>query len=177
MISWLRRVHLLGCLILLVGLCTACQQDAPQPLELASLTQNGVQVSLLLVYDDQGQALLEATFTPEDADAHLYSKDLPLDGLDGLGRPTRLDLPAESTLQPRGDLQESAVAESLVVMPELPALPVYPAGPVTLRLPVTLPPGGAESAQVLITYMACTPRGCNKPVVNQAVDLGALPAP
>lgn len=171
------RAYLWVCLAWLAGLCAACQPAGPQPLELALQTQNGVQVALRLVYDDEGQALLEATFTPEEADAHLYSKDLPLEGLDGLGRPTRLDLPEGSPLQARGDLQESAAAESLVVSPDLPALPVYPAGPVTLRLPVTLPPEGADSAQVLISYMVCTPRGCNKPVVSQAVDLGALPAP
>ena len=161
-------------LVLLALFLAACRPAAPAalppPLALVEFNRNGATVTLVLEQDGQGGSVLAATFTPDEADGHLYSKDLPIEGVDGLGRPTLLELAPGTGIQPLGDLQDSAVAESVDVAPGLPALPVYPAGPVTLRLPVRLP-GQASAEQILITYMVCTPRGCYRPVVARAVDV------
>ena len=161
-------------LALLALLLAACRPAAPAalppPLALAEFNRNGATITLVLEQDGQGGSVLAATFTPDEADGHLYSKDLPIEGVDGLGRPTLLELAPGSALQTLGDLQASVVAESVEVASGLPALPVYPAGPVTLRLPVRLP-GQASAEQLLVTYMVCTPRGCYRPVVARAVDV------
>ena len=140
---------------------------------LAEFTESYVKVSIVLELGETGYAVLLATFTPTETDAHLYSMELPKEGIDGLGRPTLIELPDGARVQVAGELQESLPAEEDEVASDLPALPVYPAGPVTLRLPVQLPKGQGELVddQVLITYMACTPRGCHKPVFEKLVDV------
>jgi hypothetical protein len=140
--------------------------------QLANFSQYDVTVSLVLEQNADGYFLV-GTFTPADPDAHFYSKDLPPGGIDGIGRPTRLDLDATSLMVPRGALSESAAPETLSVNPDLPVLPVYPVGPVTLRLPVTLPPGDGEMVKdrVIISYMACTPKTCYRPVVGKIIEV------
>ena len=49
-----------------------------------------MRVDVRLERDAVRQAWLAAAFEPERADTHLYATDLPAQGLDGLGRPTRL---------------------------------------------------------------------------------------
>ena len=140
---------------------------------MAEFTESYVNVSISLERVDGGEALLSATFTPTEADDHLYSMELPKEGINGLGRPTLIELPAGSSLQPAGDLQESVSSIIDEVAADLPALPVYPAGAVTLSLPVMLPESDAEwvSDAVIITYMACTSNGCHKPVIGKLVEL------
>ncbi len=140
-----------------------------ESLPLAAFTENSVDVSLRLVRAPEGYFLLEATFTPP-ADSHLYSKDLPPTGVDGLGRPTLLELPATSKITALGALLESvpAVMQDF----ELMQLPVYPAGAVTLSLPIQLPPGeGWVDETVSITYMACNDKGCKPPVIGRIVPI------
>ena len=72
-------------------------------------------------------------------EAHLYSKDLPITGIDGVGRPTLLELSFESQIKPVGELIESAPSQEPETEPK--ALRVYPVGAVTLSLPIELPPG------------------------------------
>ena len=48
---------------------------------LASFTENGVTVAIALENDSSGQAWLVGTFTPVQEHFHLYSKDLPKDGI------------------------------------------------------------------------------------------------
>jgi thiol-disulfide isomerase/thioredoxin len=139
---------------------------------LATVTEHGVQVDLALDRDSTGRVWLSATFAPTEHDAHLYSKDLPADGINGLGRPTLLALVAPSALSATG----TAVANRPVELDRIDVLnltmPVYPAGPVTLRIPVDLPPAGAATrAVVSISYMACGPNGCLPPVEDKRVPI------
>ncbi|MFN3492710.1 MAG: hypothetical protein ACK40V_10875, partial [Anaerolineales bacterium] len=134
---------------------------------LTDFTENTVHVSIVLEKDTAGQFYISATFTPPDG-FHLYSKDIPLSGIDGLGRPTYISLPDTSQLKNTGELLES-------VKPQIPEfepyeLLVYPFGSVTLRLPVELP-AGKEWIQesVLVTFMACNEIGCKPPVVEKLV--------
>ena len=137
---------------------------------LASFTQNSVQVDIRLERGADQQAVLAATYTPLEDGFHVYSKDLPRQGVDGVGRPTLLELAPGSKIQARGVLSESAAPKSLNA--DNPVLMVYPAGPVTLRLPVTLPAGSAEvDDQVTVTYMTCNATECRPPVVAKAVTV------
>ncbi len=140
---------------------------------MAEFTENYVNVSITLESDDQGEALLLATFTPTEQDTHLYSMELPKEGINGLGRPTLIELPPGARMQPMGDLHESVASDIDESTLNLPALPVYPAGAVTLSLPVLLPETDAEwvSDAVIITYMACTSNSCHKPVIGKLVEV------
>lgn len=158
--------------LLILFLAAAC---APHPdpgpaaaYPLASFTENKVTVEIALEVDETGQAWLAAGFTPEES-YHLYSMTIPRDGVDGLGRPTLLELVPGSRLEAAGALTESVAA----AQDDGPAgLLVYPDGPVTLRLPVILPAGdGWFDEEVSVTYMACQGGLCYRPVVGKLVPV------
>jgi hypothetical protein len=100
----------------------------------------------------------------------LYSKDIPLNGVDGLGRPTLIEFPSNSAMRARGILIEDVKA--IVPAFEPKELLVYPDGTVTLSLPVELPPGNDWiDDQVSVTYMACSASLCKPPVVGKTVSI------
>lgn len=169
----LRLSLVIAVLLLVMAACHPSDENrAAQEMVLAEFTESYVNVSITLEHVEAGKAVLEATFTPTEPDAHLYSMQLPRDGIDGLGRPTLIELPFGEGMRMAGELQESQPSQEDSVASDLPSLPVYPAGPVTLSLAVTLPEGsGLVNDQVIITYMACTPRGCHKPVMSKLVDV------
>jgi len=151
-------------------LITACQPAQKAPLELARSTENSVEVTITLTRAEDGQVYLSATFTPVESKLHLYSKDIPKSGVDGLGRPALLELAPNSTLKASGQLKESAPAQSLQSGPQ--GLLVYPTGAVTLSLPVILPAGtNWLDDQVIVTYMACTEFNCRPPVEGKVIPI------
>lgn len=135
---------------------------------LAAFIENGVRVSLYLDRDWQSGLWLAGEFAPVSPDVHLYAAELPANGIQGLGRPTRLRV-GPGPIRVLGP----AVASRAVIpdrFEELDVtLPIYPAGPVTLRLPVSLQGGPGTTAQVYVSYMACGPGGCLRPVIDRAV--------
>jgi hypothetical protein len=138
-------------------------------MKLASFTEKYVAVAIYLEHTPDGTAILSATFTPSKGH-HLYSKDIPANGLMGLGRPTLLALTDGSQMTALGELIESVKAQEPDFEPK--DLLVYPAGPVTLRLPVELPPGNDWiDDEVKITYMACTAYQCKPPVEGKIVPV------
>lgn len=155
-------------LIVFAAACTPSPNLARgQSLALASSAENGVDVSISIERTSEGIFLLHATFTPPLGN-HLYSKGIPITGVDGLGRPTLLELPANSKMQALGSLSESVSAIQLDF--EYQILPIYPAGPVTLTLPISLPPGaGWVDDVVSVTYMACNDTGCKPPVLGKVI--------
>ena len=62
--------------------------------------------------------------------------------------------------QPTVDLHVAALESTF---------PVYPAGAVTLRLPVTLTARDSATAQLSVTYMACSERTCLAPVIDKRI--------
>jgi hypothetical protein len=155
--------------ILLSVASVSCAPAASKPLALASFTENYVSVAITLERGSAGNILLSATFTPPKGH-HLYSKDIPTNGLKGLGRPTRLELTAKSQMTALGELIESAPAQEPDFEPR--ELFVYPAGPVTLSLPVQLPPGNNwVDDEVEITYMACSAYQCKPPMEGKIVSV------
>lgn len=156
-------------MLLISAMTVACTGSQDNPIALTSFTENYVDVSLSLRQESDGSFILTATFIPPDG-YHLYSKDIPTAGIDGLGRPTLLELTASSQLQPAGALTES-------VRPQVPdfepkELLVYPPGAVTLYLPVELPTGDDWLEDELsVTYMACNASECKPPVVDKIVSV------
>ncbi len=92
---------------LLAGCGPAGRLQPGQRLDLASFSQNQVAVQIFLEVDASGGTWLAATFTPLEADAHLYALDLPRRGVDGVGRPTLLELPPDSPIRALGPLTAS----------------------------------------------------------------------
>jgi hypothetical protein len=157
-------------LLLPILLLTACQPARNSTLELARSTENSVEVIIALTRADDGQVLLSATFTPTGNGLHLYSKDIPRKGIEGLGRPALLELPAGSTITVNGGLIESASAQSPLSGPQ--DLRIYPAGAITLNLPIILPAGtNWLDEQVVVTYMACTEYSCRPPVEGKVIPI------
>lgn len=129
-------------------------------------SESGVNVAMHLSGD--GSKLL-TTFTPQRPGFHLYSIGLPADGIEGLGRPTRVEV--AGALRGRGPLIAESPVRMLPMQGADVPLPVYPDGPVTTELPVAMDAGGG--AKVLVSYAACSPQECLMPVSAHPVELTA----
>lgn len=160
-------------ILILLGIISC--QPAPilepgQTLALATSAENKVEVTIALTRDESGQFILSATYTPQLLNMHLYSREIPRNGVEGVGRPTLLELAEGSDLKANGELIESVTASQPPLDPG--ELLVYPAGPVTLSLPVLLPEGNNWiDDEVIITYMACDERGCRAPVEQKTIAI------
>jgi hypothetical protein len=147
----------------------SCTSASSERISLVSFIENYVEISIYLERNSEGKHFLSATFTPPQG-YHLYSKDIPPTGVDGVGRPTLLALTSNSALKATGGLIESVKAQTPDFEPK--ELLVYPAGTVTLKLPVELPPGNDWiEDEVKVTYMACSASLCKPPVVGKTVSL------
>ena len=160
-------------MLALIGL-TSCQPavvlQPGQTLQLATSAENKVEVSIALTRDEDGQFILSATFTPQLLNMHLYSKEIPRNGVEGVGRPTLLELAEGSAIKANGELTESVVSSQVPL--DSNGLLLYPAGPVTLSLPVLLPEGNDwVNDKVIVTYMACDDLGCRAPVQQKPISI------
>lgn len=131
-----------------------------------TFTDQGVSVAMRL--SDDG-ARLVTTFTPQRPGFHLYSVGLPADGIQGLGRPTRVEV--AGALRSRGPLIAEAPVKMLPMEGTDLTFPVYPDGPVTTDLPVAVDEHG--DAKVLVSYAACSPQECLMPVTGHPVEIPA----
>lgn len=143
-----------------------------QPRLLTSFTQNGVQVNLSLEKDTTGQMSVAATYRPVSAGYHLYSKDLPRTGIDGVGRPSLLEISGDG-IQSTGALLESVSPINLNATWSQVPVPVYPEGPVTLRLPIKFLVNSASpiAANLSLTYETCSATTCFPPVVGKTIPV------
>jgi hypothetical protein len=164
------RILAVSILLLSLVACASPSRSASEsPILLASFTENFVDVEINLESGKNGEYFLSATFTPPEG-YHLYSKDIPTTGVDGLGRPTLLELVEDSQLTAVGGLIESARAEEPDFEPR--KLWVYPSGEVSLSLPVELPAGNKwVDDLVKVTYMACSESICKPPVEGKVVSI------
>jgi hypothetical protein len=159
-------------LVLLILLSTslgACTTAPQMPVQLATFTENYVHVSISLEQPLEGNYVISATFTPPEG-YHLYSKEIPVHGINGIGRPTLLELTTESQLKALGSLTENVPAEGFFF--EHREFQVYPLGAVTLSLPIELPPGlHWVDDELKITFMACSSNLCKAPVEGKIVTI------
>lgn len=155
--------------ISLSAVSVSCASVPSTPISLVSFTENYVDVSIYLERSATGNYLLTGTFTPPDG-YHLYSKDIPSTGIDGLGRPTLLELTSNNQIRANGELTESVRAEKSDFEPK--ELLVYPAGAVTLSLPIEISSGSdGIDAEIKVTYMACSAYLCKPPVVGKIIAI------
>ena len=127
------------------------------------VVENGVTVVITISNDRSGRTWINATFTPDEPGFHLYSKDLPKQGIRGVGRPTLLEVVPTVIVKPDGPLVANRRVVRLKATTLEQDLPVYPDGAVTLRLPVRVQVVQADSATTLeaaISYMACSKTLC-----------------
>ena len=140
---------------------------------LSEVEDSGVKVTFFLAEGENGKHWLRATFSPLEIGYHVYSKDLPADGIDGIGRPTLLELSKHEAISDVGKLTADKKIHNLASPLNAEGFPVYPDGPVTLSLPFTMKPDANAPVEVTtkITYMACTKTSCNAPVEGKVVKL------
>jgi hypothetical protein len=142
-----------------------------QKARLGEITKNTVQVSVALEADEKENYFLKATFQPVDKGFHLYSKDMPEKGIDGIGRPTRFEIKAGTSIKVKGPTFTSDPTHDIKQLGT--SFPVYEAGPVTLRLPVELPNASGSDIPftALFSFMACDDGGeCRPPVDKLAKE-------
>ncbi len=140
-------------------------------MRLTSFTEQFVRVDLGLECDASGKASLAARFTPTRSGFHLYAKELPRDGISGIGRPTLLELRPSNRIRKTGPL--AADRQTTILRSDILGLafPIYPAGPVTLRQPVSISLPGPIAAELSLTYMACSERTCLPPAIDRRVSV------
>ena len=123
-----------------------------------------VKVEVSAAWVDDQWAVVRGVFTPADEGYHLYSKDLPREGLEGIGRPTLIE--AGKAVKRSGGL--TANVDTKIIKSFGKNYPVYPDGPVTLYR-LLIPEDDRFS--VKLTYMACSAKYCNQPVVGAKVSV------
>jgi hypothetical protein len=155
--------------MLLSAALFSCSRGQNKTISLASFQEHDVDVLIQLVRQSHGEYILNATFTPPRG-YHLYSKDIPAAGVDGVGRPTLLALTPKSLMKVTGPLAENKKTETPDFEPK--ELLVYPPGAVTLSLPVELPTSDLWIQDELsVTYMACSNNKCKPPVEGRIVPV------
>jgi len=124
---------------------------------------------------DEAALVIVATFRPTSSDLHLYGAGLPRDGIDGAGRPTRIDV-VDTGWRTVGPLSDEPKAALLPVAGFVVPFPTYPEGPVTLRQAIASSGARADHAvDVQVTFMACSSAGlCYKPEIGHPM---VVPAP
>lgn len=134
---------------------------------LTSYAENGVAVEVRLESDRNHHPLIATTFTPQFEGFHLYGQSLPKSGIDGIGRPTTIEM-VSNRVRMEGPVNAD-VLEQVQRVGDM-ELPIYPEGAVTLRLPVSWE--GASDANLHVTYMACSDtKGCLLPVINHPLSI------
>jgi hypothetical protein len=167
------QIIILFFLLALIGSASCRPAFVLEPgktIQLATSTENYVDVTIALERGNNDQFFLSATFTPLNPSLHLYSKEIPRKGVEGLGRPALLELVQGSSIKASGELIESISSQLPLSGPQ--ELLIYPAGAITLSLPILLPEGkGWFSEHVIVTYMACNDEGCRPPVEGKTIAI------
>ena len=132
-----------------------------------------VKVEVSSAWSDEGRLVVRATFTPDDSGYHLYSSTLPKKGLDGLGRPTLIEVVHPEEFSDIGPVVSDKDAIELVDEVLNTTFPVYPDGTVTLYLPLRFqaPPQVASPVPLALTYMSCSETNCHMPVERAIVEI------
>jgi hypothetical protein len=148
----------------------ASQPGASQPgaSESGRLSDGGVTVVATLIVGPDGAGYVRATFSPQRPGYHLYSTDLPLGGVNGLGIPTTVTV--RGALRATGSPTTNVRVSNLRIEELGVDLPVYPDGPVIVTVSVRRIGNGR--AEVAVSYAACSAATCLPPVRNHLISLG-----
>jgi hypothetical protein len=145
----------------------ATAAGATATLATATRVRAGVTVRVSLIDRGSGGSQLKVRFAPLSPGFHPYSLSLPNGGVQGLGIPTRLGV--RGALTAAGAVTADQPTRQLAIATLGVRLPVYPDGPVTLTLPVRRTDG--RTAQIVISYGACSSATCLAPVIDEAIPL------
>jgi hypothetical protein len=173
MTRWKWLLTAVCALLLIAGAAFSAQQtglwlDDDRPVLLAQFTENDVSVKIEVRKYASGQLELLGTFIPTREHFHLYSKDLPRNGLNGLGRPTLLEVISSERIRLTGSLTAYQPTNDIYVEILGLSFPVYPEGPVMLGLPLEwTSQDRSASMELSVTYMACSDQKCLPPVVDK----------
>ena len=142
----------------------ACGPSAPSVRE--RFDASAVEVDIQLEKTDAGTTVV-ATFRPLRDGLRLYGQDLPMDGIDGTGRPTRVDV-VDAGWRAVGPAQPSVVAEAVIVAGSDEPFPTYPEGPVTLRQAIEST-GDLDDGRIdlAVTFLACAEGNVCFPAVER----------
>jgi hypothetical protein len=154
---------------LAIAVATACGPSAPTVHERFEASRVEVFIHL---ERSANAATVVAEFRPLEDGLHLYGRDLPMEGIDGAGRPTRVDV-ADAGWRAIGPAQPSVDAENVVLAGFDEPFPTYPDGPVTMRQAIEAT-GDLDDGRIdlSITFMACSSAGlCFAPVERHAMSL------
>jgi len=164
-----RRGVALGCMAAAVLVVSGCGTGGPAE-PTGDARADGVTVSVTLLPGPGSQRELLVTFRPLQPGFHIYSVDLPAQGVDGMGVPTRVTV--RGGLTAVGKPSANRAIRLLQVTGLQSAIPVYPDGPVTFTMPVRRT--GSHQAEVIVSYAACSEARCLMPVTGKAIrlDLG-----
>lgn len=163
-----------GTLILVVGMAVLWD-SVIRPGQSSRLTvwtsrENDVDVRIDLLKHRSGEFHLSGTFAPTRPQFRLYSKELPEEGLNGLGRPTLLQVIESDSLKVTGPLTADKPVQDIYMEALNISFPVYPIGPVTLSLPFEFSGNGNPvPMEISITYMACSDQTCLLPVIDKHI--------
>jgi hypothetical protein len=158
-------------LALAVAITCGCGSSAPSVRERFDASRVEVDIHL------EGSAAsrtVVATFRPLEDGLHLYGTALAMEGIDGAGRPTRVDV-ADAGWRAVGPAQASELTEDVTLAGFDEPFPIYPDGPITLRQAVEST-GDLDDGRIdlSITFMACSSAGvCFAPVERHAVSLSS----
>lgn len=132
-----------------------------------------VKVELSSAWSDDGMLVIRGIFTPDDAGFHLYSCEMSKQGVDGIGRPTLIEVEAADVFTEIGPLVSSTTAISHHDETLNMTFSFYPDGAVTLYLPLRLASPSQAPAQlpVKLTYMSCSDMRCNAPVEAAVAEI------
>lgn len=165
----MQKLHFLLIYLLLTAFLAACRSGPA-----ASFTKNGVEVTLNWV-ETAGGPELEASFAPTEENFHLYSIDMPESGIDGVGRPTQVEIISNNAAIRGPVTANQPVIETPFEGFSAP-FPLYPDGPVTLSVPVSVESGAeGQPVELAITYIACSGAGICKPLVQDFPVVVNLP--
>ena len=155
--------------VLIAGLLLAPLGGA----EALVVEDSGVRVEIT-VEPAEDTAVVTARFVPvaDGTGWHLYDVSMPKTGIDGVGRPTLLEFPAESGVVVE-EPPSADVASHKLTIEMVGTYDVYPAGPVTITQRIRLPAGdGSEvSVPAKLWYMLCTDLTCLRPVSGKSLEV------
>ena len=169
--NWMRKTFIVigFVLVLVAAILFWSIRSSARANVLWEAVENEVSVTVEVVRRPAGQLEMLAKFTPTREHFHLYSKDLPKNGVDGLGRPTLIEVVSPfGAIRPTGALTADQPTHDLHFESLGLIFPVYPEGIVTLRLPFEFTgTDGADSVELSVTYMTCSDQVCLAPVIDR----------
>jgi len=125
-----------------------------------------VKVEISTAWKADELLVVRGVFTPDDHGFYLYSRELPMSGINGIGRPTLIEVGDTNLFQRVGPLMSDQKPVEQIDELSNVSFPVYPERAVTMYLPLRFKasPQSSATIQIMLSYMSCSTRRCNSPI-------------